>query len=80
MTSISINVSDNLLAQIASEISKIDCDLTEEETDLNESAKKRWENGGKEIHTKYNEVGEEFENSDEYKDYMTWVRTAPNKL
>lgn len=76
---LSMNVSDNLIAQIASEIAEIDCDLTEEEADVNESAKKRWENGGKEIHTKHQEVGEEFENADEYKDYMTWVRVSPNK-
>ena len=73
---LSINISDQLLLEIASLITSLQLNLVEEECDTNENAKKRWEMGGREIHTKYQEIGIDFENSDEYKDYMTWVRTA----
>lgn len=77
---LSMNISDNLLIEIASLITSLEIDFTEEETDKNELTKKRWENGGKEIYEKYQEIGEEFANSDEYKDYMTWVRTGISGL
>lgn len=73
---LSMNISDNLIYYIAKEITKVNHNL-EEEGNVDERVQKRWENGGKEIHRKYQEIGEEYTNSDEYKDYMTWVRTAP---
>lgn len=69
----SFNVSENrlkLMGKIIKDfLNEINKDIKVEDLDL--SAKKRWEKGGKEIYEKY-QNDSDFVNTDEYKDYMTW--------
>lgn len=71
---LSINISDALLEEIAelikSVLESISDDFSTEESSKN--AEERWNKGGKEIYENI-QSDPNFENSKDYKDYVTWV-------
>lgn len=68
---LSMAITNDLLEQVANEITNSELNYQISQ-DISEAAEYRWQKGGKDIY-KSLEENQDFQNSDEYKDYMTWV-------